>query len=228
VKAAIRPVAAGHEHEFEAAHGLPEPLPAGEKILWQGGPDWRSLAREAFHARLATAWLGVMLGLRAAFAWADTGSALDVVVAVLWLAPLFAFAIGVLLVLAWLSARTTVYTLTDRRVVMRVGIVLSLTFNLPLRRLSGAGLRVDGDGVGDIPLQLASGDKIAYVHLWPHARPWRAARPEPMLRCVPQARAVARQLGEAWSAATGIAVQPALRVVATQPAPADDSAALAH
>ena len=35
------------EHEFEAARGLPELLPAGERVLWQGSPDWRGLAREA-------------------------------------------------------------------------------------------------------------------------------------------------------------------------------------
>jgi len=31
----------GHEHEydFEASPGLPEPLPAREKILWQGAPQ---------------------------------------------------------------------------------------------------------------------------------------------------------------------------------------------
>jgi hypothetical protein len=222
VKTALRSPVAAAEHEFEAAHGLPEPLPAGEKILWQGAPDWHVLAREAFHVRLVGGWLSLMLCLRAGFAWLDTGSMLDVLVAVLWLAPLFAFAVGVLLVLAWLSARTTAYTLTDRRIIMRVGIVLSLTFNLPLRRLASAGLRVGAAGVGDIPLQLVAGEKIAYVHLWPHARPWRAARPEPMLRCVPQALAVARQLGDAWSAATGVPAHPPLRVV---PAPAAADAA---
>ena len=43
------PVQASGEHEFEAVTGLPEPLPAGERVLWQGSPDWRALAREAFH-----------------------------------------------------------------------------------------------------------------------------------------------------------------------------------
>ena len=35
--------------------------------------------------------------------------------------------------LAWLTSRNTVYTITNKRVVMRIGIVLSVTFNLPLR-----------------------------------------------------------------------------------------------
>ena len=36
------------EHEFEAALGLPEPLPAGETILWQGVPSWTAMARSLF------------------------------------------------------------------------------------------------------------------------------------------------------------------------------------
>ena len=33
---------ATHEHEFEAQPGLPEKLPRGEVILWQGAPNWKA------------------------------------------------------------------------------------------------------------------------------------------------------------------------------------------
>lgn len=201
-----------HEHEFEAAPGLPEALPAGERILWQGAPDWKALAVEAFHVRQVAVYFIAMLALRAAFVVSEGGSVLEGAVAALWLLPVALFATGMLGVLARLSAGTTFYTLTNRRVVMRVGIVLTLTFNLPLRRLSAAGLREYGDsGIGDIPLQLAGDGKVAFVHLWPHARPWHAARPEPMLRCIPAAREVAQALRTAWSGETGIDT-PALPV----------------
>lgn len=211
-----------HEHEFEAVRGLPEPLPAGERILWQGAPDWKALALQAFHVRQVAIYFGVLLALRAAFVWSEGGTIGQAATAVLWLLPPALLATGMLVLLARLSARTTVYTLTNRRVVMRVGIVLTLTFNLPLRRLAGAGLREDdATGIGDIPLQLAGRDKVAYVHLWPHARPWRAARPEPMLRCIPDARGVAQALSAAWSADTGQAAQAAPRTAAgPQPEPA--------
>jgi hypothetical protein len=84
---------------------------------------------------------------------------------------------------------------------MRIGIVLNLTFNLPFGRIATAGLRDTGHGTGDIPLTLAGSDRIAYMHLWPHARPWRIAHPEPMLRCVPNAPRVAQVLAQAWSQA---------------------------
>ena len=37
------------EHDDEPQNGLPEALPAGERLLWQGSPDWRVLARHGFH-----------------------------------------------------------------------------------------------------------------------------------------------------------------------------------
>jgi len=130
-------------------------------------------------------------------------------VSALWMLLLGALAIGLLAVVAWLSARTAVYTITDKRIVLRVGIVLTLTFNLPFKRIAAAGLRLEADGTGEIPLTLRPGDRIAYLHLWPHARPWHLARPEPMLRSVPEAQTVARLLAEAWSRETGLVATPA-------------------
>ena len=51
------------EHEFEAAPGLPEALPAGERILWQGSPDWKLLAAEAFHVRRLSLYFALMIAL---------------------------------------------------------------------------------------------------------------------------------------------------------------------
>ncbi|KNZ32869.1 MAG: phosphopantetheine adenylyltransferase [Methylibium sp. NZG] len=195
----------GHEHEFEPQLGLPEALPADERILWQGSPDWRVLARTAFHVRKLVVYFGVILALRVVFLLAEGGTSAEAVKAVVMLLPLALLAIGIAASLAWLASRTTVYTLTDRRVVMRIGIVLNLTFNLPLKRLATAGLHLHAGGTGDIPLALAGTDTIAYLHLWPHARPWRVAKPEPMLRAVPNAAEVSAQLADAWAAATGLA-----------------------
>jgi hypothetical protein len=198
-----------HEHDFDAARGLPEPLPAGERVLWQGAPDWRTLAVRAFHARKLAVYFAAILALRGAYVLSAGGTAGEAAIAVLWLAPLAATGLGIVLFIAWLAARTTVYTITDKRVVMRIGIVLTVAFNLPLTKIASAALHLEKDGVGDIPLALAGKDRIAYLHLWPHARPWRLARPEPMFRAVPDAAQVAGILGDAWSRATGIERPPA-------------------
>ena len=206
---AVRQGPAVQEHEFEPERGLPQALPAGEHVLWQGSPDWRALAVRAFHLRKIAVYFGLLAAVRVAVLAGDGAGTGAMAVSALWMLLLGALAIGLLALVAWLSARTAVYTITDKRVVLRVGIVLTLTFNLPFKRIAAAGLHLDADGTGEIPLTLRPGDRIAYLHLWPHARPWRLAQPEPMLRSVPEAQQVARLLADAWSRETGLVATPA-------------------
>ena len=193
------------EHEFEAELGLPEALPAGERLLWQGSPDWRVIAREAMHTRALAVYFAVLLAWRGATVLANGGSALDAGEAILWLLPLAVMAIALLSLMAWLVARTSVYSVTDKRVVLRIGVVLGITFNLPHSQIESAGLRTNGDGSGDITLVLADTDRIAYVHLWPPARPWHVRRTEPMLRALPDVRTVAALLSAALADSAGVA-----------------------
>ncbi len=194
---------AAPEHEFEAAHGLPEALPADERILWQGSPRWQTLARRAFHVRKLAAYFAILLTLRTGFSMADGNSLLAALQSALMLAPLAVIAIGTMALIAWFTARTAVYTITNKRIVMRVGVVLSITFNIPFRAVESAGLATFSDGCGDITLTLSGSDHIAYMHLWPHARPWRIARTEPMLRSIPAAARVGAILSHAIAEASG-------------------------
>ncbi len=188
-----------HEHEFEAAPGLPEPLPKGERLIWQGSPDWVQLAIHAFHVRQLAVYFGAMLVLQWLYLLGEPNAAL--------LQPLLTSAVMASLALlllgatAWFAARTTLYTLTDRRIVMRIGVVLTLTLNLPLRQIAGAALKPQAGGHGDIALSLAGKDRIAYLNLWPHARAWQLKNPQPSLRCLPGAAAVGERIQQAWLAA---------------------------
>lgn len=204
-----------NEHEHEPVPGLPAHLPAGERILWQGAPDWRGLARRAYHVGQVGAYFVLLL------AWAtvsavSNGTLAELPWTALLVAGLAAGAIAVLAGFAWLTGRTTIYTITNRRVVLRFGIALPMTINLPFAQIASAGLKLHAGGSGDIPLALADAQRIAYVILWPHARPWRVARAEPMLRAVPEAERVAQILARALAAA------------AEQAAPAVSSAAPAR
>ena len=177
----------------ERIAGIHEDLPLGERVLWQGAPSWFSLARHAFHIREVAAYFVLLAASSAVMNLIDgvpvTGAA----------APLGVGAIGCLLLafLAWLSSRTTTYAVTTRRVFLRVGIALPLTINLPLRRIEGAALALHRDGCGDLPLSLEKGPHLAFLHLWPHARPWHLKHPEPMMRCIAQPEHVARILADA-------------------------------
>ena len=190
---------AHHEHEFEAAPGLPEPLPRGERLIWQGSPDFVQLAIHAFHVRKLAIYFTAMLALQWLYLLGDPQAAL--------LKPLLTSAVMALLALtlltatAWFAARTTLYTLTDRRIVMRIGVVLTLTLNLPLKQIAGAAFKPQAGGHGDIALALAGKDRIAFLNLWPHARPWQLKNPQPSLRCLPGAAGVGERIQQAWLAA---------------------------
>jgi hypothetical protein len=180
-----------------AVRELPGPLPAGERVLWQGAPAWRDLFRVVFHARALAVYFALLLALRGLNVLWDGDGLTAAAVAILWLLPAALFALAVLALVSVLIARTTWYTITSQRVVMRIGVVLEVTFNFPFKVIDTAGLRLLHDGTGDIPLRFMPGEQIAYAHLWPHARPWRFKRSEPMLRCVPDAARVAGLLAQA-------------------------------
>ena len=134
---------------------------------------------------------------------------IDVTLATLRLAGLAGLAIGLLGLFAWLVARTTLYTITTRRVVMRFGIALPITIQISFRMIDAAGVHVWSDGTGDVALTLLPDQRIGYMVLWPHARPWKMAKAQPTLRGIPDAAAVAQILGRALAAS---ASQPARAV----------------
>ncbi len=184
---------------FDAPPGLPAPLPAGEHILWQGRPCGFGIAFRALHLRLVGLWFAG-LALWAALPPALAGRPVEAATLALPTLGAGLGALALLALLGWLSARTTTYTITNRRVVMRVGIALPMTLNLPFALVESAGCRVHRDGSADLPLRPRAGNRIAYLHLWPHARPWHLNRPEPMLRSVAAGREVAQILAGALAA----------------------------
>ncbi|MEO1090567.1 MAG: photosynthetic complex putative assembly protein PuhB [Pseudomonadota bacterium] len=193
------------EHEWEPVPGLPERLPAGERILWQGAPNWRSLARRAFHVNKVAVYLAVLLAWNA---WAaiDQGYTVhETLVLTVWLLPLPLLATGILLTLAYAYARSTLYTVTNRRVVIRSGVAMPITTNLPFKVIGDAAVRRYGGGVGDVSLAITGKDQVAYLNLWPNVRRWHFSRPQPMLRVVPDVEKATGVLGDALSAFHGVA-----------------------
>lgn len=179
---------------------LPSDIPQGERVLWHGRPEWVSLARRAFRVDLVAAYFAVVTLYNYVSVGFEAGVRDGAISAAKTLLAAFA-AIALLSLLAWLTSRTTLYVLTTRRLVMKIGIALPTFFNLPFSQIASASLHVFSDGTGDIPVSLGEGQHIAYLHLWPHARPFRLKRPEPALRCVPRAADVAAALSKALAAA---------------------------
>ena len=192
------------EHDFEPIRGLPGDLPPGEVLLWQGAPDPLRLACEAFHLRAVGAYFAVILAWRAVAGAAGGESWSKAAGSALSVTPLAIVALGALLFLGWLNSRTTVYTITNRRVVMRFGAALTKAINIPFGIIEGASLKAHADGSGDVALKLTAPNKIAFLQLWPHARPWRLTAPEPTFRALADARGVIEQLADAMKTHTPI------------------------
>jgi hypothetical protein len=175
---------------------LPADIPANERVLWHSRPQWLSLFRRAFYGDVVAAYFAAMTVTNFVWFYAQTGLAGAGLSAAKTLGA-GTLALTLLAILAFLSSRTTLYLVTDKRVVMKVGIALPIFFNLPFSSIETAAVRLFSDGTGDIPLGLTASQRIGYFHLWPHARAFRLNRPEPALRSIADAKAVAETLSRA-------------------------------
>lgn len=173
------------EYDNEPIRGLPGLLPPGEHILWQGAPDWKQLATGALHIRLAVLYFASIVSW--AIASGDSGTVIGVSILGTTVVALF-------VAFAWGVGRTTVYTLTDRRIVLRIGVGLNKCINLPLGEIDSANLKMLGGGHGSIALALKGAPRLGYLMLWPHARSLRIVTPQPMLRAIPDALEFSRLL----------------------------------
>lgn len=186
------------DYHIEPIRGLPSIPPEGEEILWQGAPDWRALALDSMGLR----W--VMLYFAALAVW-RLGVDIDQnpVVGLQGAALFLVMGVGACLILtaiAWVLAKATVYTVTNRRVAMRIGAALTVTLNLPYRWIGAVDLKRGPFGSGTLALSLIGDDRISYFVCWPHVRPWHMRRTQPALRCIPDPETIARLIAEAAEA----------------------------
>lgn len=180
---------------IEPIEGLPEVPPQDEEILWQGRPSVWPLMKAA----LAFWWVMgyfVVLALWRFVAVVDLmplGQAVAASIPFLVLGGLVAV---LLWITAFVQARATVYTVTSKRIAMRVGAALTITLNIPYSQIASADLDLRRDGSGSIVLTTLGETRFSYLVLWPHVRPWHFAT-KPALRAIGEAQAVAELIGDA-------------------------------
>ena len=95
-------------------------LPSGERILWRGAPRWAGLAQG-----LPCADRRVYFGLLVLWRLGDGiagQSVSELAVAMAWMFGLGLAGVGLLCLLAWLHTWSSLYTITNRRIVMRIGV----------------------------------------------------------------------------------------------------------
>ncbi|GLS88797.1 hypothetical protein GCM10010873_37710 [Cypionkella aquatica] len=207
----------GHDDfATEPVRGLPERPPLGEELLWQGRPDALALARDAFKVTWVAGYF-VVLAIWRASAVSD-GSPASVIAVMLPYLVIGLVACGILYLMAWVQARATVYTITTARVALRIGAALTVTLNVPFKQVGAATLATKRNGTGSIALETLGATRISYLVCWPHVRPWRFAKTQPTLRCIPDAARVAKVLADAAetriSEPTVARVMPAMAMAA--------------
>ena len=187
------------DFKFEPVRGLPEALPEGEHILWQGSPAPLRLARDALgltwvagYFVLLTIW---RVGVSSTFA--PLGEALAHGVPFLVVGTLCCL---LLIGLATMQAKSAVYTLTNKRVAMRIGAALTMTLNLPYTQIGNAGLDMKRSGHGTLAFELIGETRFSYTMTWPHVRPWYMSKTQPAFRSIPDAEKVAAIFAEAAEA----------------------------
>lgn len=191
-----------HHDDFhvEPVEGLPELPPEGETILWQGKPNWWALAKESLALKWVMGYF-VFLG-----AWRSVAlmAQYDTLTSIKGSVPFLILGLivcAILTAIAWTQAVTTVYTVTNRRIAMRIGAALTITYNFPYRWIGSADLDLRTSGTGTIALKLTGETRMSYINCWPHIRPWHIRNPEPALRCIPEAAHVAGLIAEAAESA---------------------------
>lgn len=184
------------DFKFEPVRGLPEALPADEHILWQGSPNPLRLAKDAWSLNWIMGYFAALAVIRVIMVSPD----MSLTAAMAQGIP-FLFAGGIvaliLIGLATVQARSTVYTLTNKRVCMRIGAALTMTLNLPYVCIGNAQAAVRASGLGTLTFELIGDTRLSFLMTWPHVRPWHFRRTQPAFRAIPDAARVAAIFAEA-------------------------------
>ena len=179
--------------DFNGIKGLPDQPPDGEEVVWQGEPKWSALATRLFRVRLVLAYFVLLAGFTALISEAAGPELLATLV---WQFCLAILATSILIGLAWLYATTTVYTVTDKRLVLEFGVAFTMSLNIPWDLVESAAAKTFSDGTADVVISLQQGNAISYVTLWPFARPWCFLKVQPMLRGVADHADLVRRIAE--------------------------------
>ena len=192
----------GPEHDIEPVPGLPGRLPDGEFIVWQGQPAFKTVMTRLLRARWIAAYFAIAALWSVAVGINNSETAWQFVGRISFIAVAAVILFALMALYARAVAKTSLYTLTNHRVVMRVGIAISASFNLPFAQISGADFRVGSDGSGDVALTLKSGHGLSGSVFFPHQRGGLWRKLSPQMICLADAKAVAEKLATQLKAYT--------------------------
>ena len=178
----------------DGALSLSENLPNGEQLVWQGQPERRALATRAMYLKYIAFYLVALIAARTGYLILDGESVATWSGMLVWQVLASAFVTLLIVGLATVYSRTTRYSLTNERLIIKTGAAITIHINLPLQQITAADLREYSDGTGDITLQVSRAEKLYWLLLWPNVRSWWIRPLRPVLRGLRDAQAVAHLL----------------------------------
>ena len=172
-----------YKTKFEAPNNILDAIPNGESILWKGRPSLWGFSWNLFGLKWITLYLGILSIVSVArFFASDFYTAFYVDFLPFFLSGIFASII--LIGLAATQTYSTVYIITENRVIIKTGAALSFLISMPFKKIKEVNLQKRGASIGTISFELLSEKRVPYISCWPSVRPWKFKRTQPAFSCI--------------------------------------------
>ena len=172
-----------YKTKFEAPKNILDAIPNGESILWKGRPSLWGFSWNLFGLKWITLYLSILSIVSVArFFASDFYTAFYVDFLPFFLSGIFASII--LIGLAATQTYSTVYIITENRVIIKTGAALSFLISMPFKKIKEVNLQKRGASIGTISFELLSERRVPYISCWPSVRPWKFKRTQPAFSCI--------------------------------------------
>ena len=172
-----------YKTKFEAPNNILDAIPNGESILWKGRPSLWGFSWNLFGLKWITLYLSMLSIVSVArFFASDFYTAFYVDFLPFFLSGIFASII--LIGLAATQTYSTVYIITENRVIIKTGAALSFLISMPFKKIKEVNLQKRGASIGTISFELLSEKRVPYISCWPSVRPWKFKRTQPAFSCI--------------------------------------------
>ena len=172
-----------YKTKFEAPKNILDAIPNGESILWKGRPSLWGFSWNLFGLKWITLYLSMLSIVSVARIFAsDFYTAFYVDFLPFFLSGIFASII--LIGLAATQTYSTVYIITENRVIIKTGAALSFLISMPFKKIKEVNLQKRGVSIGTISFELLSEKRVPYISCWPSVRPWKFKRTQPAFSCI--------------------------------------------
>ena len=191
-----------YKTKFEVHKNILDAIPEGESILWKGKPSFWGFSWYFFGLKLLAFYLIILSVVFAArLTVTDFFTAFVVDFLPFLLSGILTSCI--LMALAKIQSQSSVYIITENRVIIKSGAALSFLISMPFKKIKAVNLQKRKGSLGTISFELNSGKRVPYISCWPSVRPWRFKKTEPAFSCIENVDEVATILRKSVMAGRG-------------------------